>query len=156
MEKDHQEVTLQVNGKNFFKINDIIQEHIKLINETITEKNQKLKTIAVLNYKQSPAELIAGKFFFENSINGKQIKYIYDMINKDTFIDLQTHVYQNLIDDTWKVDRDELIKNIMNILKTFNETNTNNFKYEKEKYIELLKNKLYGEFSFSKFFSNIF
>ena len=146
LEKDHQEVTLQVNGKNFFKINDIIQEHIKLINETITEKNVKLQTIAVLNYKQSPKELIAGKFFFENSINGKQIKYIYDMINKDTFIDLQTHVYQNLIDDTWKVDRDELIKNIMNILKKFNETNNNNFKYEKEKYIELLKNKLYGEF----------
>jgi hypothetical protein len=117
LEKDHQEVTLQVNGKNFFKINDIIQEHIKLINETITEKNVKLQTIAIQNYKQSPKELIAGKFFFENSINGKQIKYIYDMINKDTFIDLQTHVYQNLIDDTWKVDRDELIKNIMNILK---------------------------------------
>ena len=68
------------------------------------------------------------------------------MVNKATFIDLQTDVYQQLIDDIWKIDRDELIKNILNALIELNEINNNNFKYENQKYIEILQNKLYEEF----------
>ena len=82
----------------------------------------------------------------ENSINGKQIKDNYEMVNKATFVDLQTNEYEKLIDDIWQIDRADLINNIIFTLKKFNETNNNNFKFEKEKYIELLQNKLYEEF----------
>ena len=146
LDKNKQEVTLQVNSKNFFFINDIIKDHIKYFNETLTEKNNKFMIIAYQTLKDNPEELIAAKFYLENSINGKQIKENYDMINKVSFIDLQTDVYQKLIDDIWKIDRDELIKNIMNTLAKSNETNNNRFKYENEKYMEILQNKLYEEF----------
>ena len=147
LDKEKQEITLKVNFKNFFHVNDVINNHIKTFNSTINEKNVKLYLLASQIYKEKPEELVAAKFYLENSINGKQIKDNYDMINKVNFIDLQTDVYQKLIDDVWKLDRDELYKNIMNSLNKLNKINNDSFKYEKEKYIELLKNKLYGEFS---------
>ena len=146
LDKNKQEVTLQVNSKNFFYINDMIKDHIKYFNETLTEKVNNLMVLAYQTPKDNPEELIAAKFYLENSINGKQIKENYDMINKATFIDLQTDVYQKLIDDIWKIDRDELIKNIINTLAKSNETNNNRFKYENMKYMEILQNKLYEEF----------
>ena len=146
LDKTKQEVILQVNSKNFFHINDMISNHIKSFNTTLYEKANNILLAAMGILKESPDELIAAKFYLENSINGKQIKDNYDMINKATFIDLQTDVYQQLIDDIWKIDRDELIKNILNALSELNEINNNNFKYENEKYIEILQNKLYKEF----------
>ena len=146
LDKVKQEITLKVNSKNFFYVNDVINNHIKSFNSTINEKNTKLLSLAYQIDKENPEELVAAKFYLENSINGKQIKDNYDMINKANFIDLQTAVYQKLIDDIWKLDRDELYKNIMNSLNKLNKINNNSFKYEKEKYIELLQNKLYGEF----------
>ena len=146
LDKIKQEVILKVNEKNFFYVNDIINNHIKSFNSTINAKAVKFNVLASLIQNDNPEELIAAKFYLENSINGKQIKDNYDMINKASFIDLQTDVYQKLIDDIWKIDRDELIKNILTTLTKLNEINNNNFKYEKAKYIELLQNKLYEEF----------
>ena len=162
LDKTNQEMILQVNSKNFFYTNDMIREHIKSFNNTLNEKATNFILLATQILNENPEELIAAKFYLENSINGKQIKDNYDMVNKATFIDLQTDVYQQLIDDIWKIDRDELIKNIINALKEFNETNNNNFKYENEKYIEILQNKLYEEFEtkenliqkINSFFSN--
>ena len=146
LDKTKQELKLQVNSNNFFFINNIINEHIQSFTTSITEKENNLQSIALELYKENPEELVVAKFYLENSINGKQIKENYDAINKATFVDLQTDVYQRLIDDIWKIDRDELIKNIINTLTKFNETNNNSFKFEKEKYIEILQNKLYTEF----------
>ena len=162
IDKTKQEITLQVNSKNFFYINDIIKDHIKLFNSSLGQKVNNLMSIAIQNYKENPEELIAAKLYLENSINGNHTKENYDSINKATFVDLQTDVYKKLIDDIWKIDRDELIKNILNTLKKFNETNKNSFKYEQEKYIEILQNKLYNEFytkdglitKINSFFSN--
>ena len=141
LNKEKQEITLKVNFKNFFHVNDVINNHIKTFNSTINEKNVKLYLLASQIYKEKPEELVAAKFYLENSINGKQIKDNYDMINKVNFIDLQTDVYQKLIDDVWKLDRDELSYNFdfwermgyKNI-----ESNTNK-KKEKEIFINLSK-----------------
>ena len=146
LEKTKQEATLLVNQKNFFLTNDLITSHIKYFNTSLTEKLTNIFSAASQILKENPADLVAAKFYLENSINGKQIKENYEMVNKATFIDLQTDVYQQLIDDIWKIDRDELINNIINALKEFNETNNNNFKFEKEKYFQLFQNKLYEEF----------
>ena len=146
LDKNKQEMILQVNSKNFFYINDVISSHIKSFNNTLYDKANNILLVSAEILKENPAELIAAKFYLENSINGKQIKDNYDMVNKATFIDLQTDVYQQLIDDIWKIDRDELIKNILNALIELNEINNNNFKYENQKYIEILQNKLYEEF----------
>ena len=135
-----------MNSKNFFYVNELINNHIKSFNSTINGKAAKFFVLASQNNKDKKEELIAAKFYLENSINGKQIKNNYDMINQANFIDLQTDVYQKLINDIWKIDRDELLKNVINSLTKLNEINYNNFKYEKEKYIEILKNKLYSEF----------
>ena len=146
LNKTKQEMILQVNPKNFFYSNDIIKNHIKTFNTTINEKIINIALVAYQIQKDNPEELIIAKFYLENSINGKQIKEIYEMINKVNFVDLQKDVYQNLIDDTWKIERDEFIKNILNTLNQLNENNMNNFDYEFDKYLEILLNKLYDEF----------
>ena len=82
----------------------------------------------------------------ENAQNGKQIKENYEPVNKATFIDLLFDVYQDLIDKIWEMDQNELINNIKNVLKNSNEKLSNNFKYEKEKYINILQEKIYNEY----------
>ena len=146
LDKTKQEVTLQVNSNNFFKSNDIISEHITAFTAALGEKISNLDSVVSQIEKEDQSELIAAKFYLENSINGKQIKEHYKNVDKTTFVDLQTDVYEKLLDDICKIDGDELINNIIYTLKKFNETNNHNFKYEKEKYIELLQNKLYEEF----------
>ena len=63
---------------------------------------------------------MAAKYYLENSINGKQIKDCYDITNKVTFIDLQNDVFKNLIDITYNIDKDDLIKNVLNYSNILN------------------------------------
>ena len=147
LNKNYQEIFLQVNAKNFFLINDLISEHNNNMNSALNDIIVKLSKLAFTVKGNNLVELMAAKYYLENSINGKQIKDCYDITNKVTFIDLQNDVFKNLIDITYNIDKDDLIKNVLNYLNILNENNNNNFKYEKEKYIEKLNNKLYAEFS---------
>ena len=142
----YQEITLKTNQNNFFDSNDLIKNHILNFYSSINKELINLSSLVFQIIKDNPDELFAAKFYLENSINGKQIKEIYEAINKVTFVDLQKDVYQKLIDDTWKIERDEIIKNALNLLLKLNETNSNNFNYEFEKYKEILQNKIYDEF----------
>jgi hypothetical protein len=146
LNKTYQEINLQINSNNFFDSNDIIKNHIKEFNTTINEKIINIYLLVNQIGGNNPEELVAAKFYLENSINGKQIKEIYKMINKVDFFDFQKDVYQNLINELWKIERDGFIKNVINILNKLNENNKNNFDYEFEKYYEFLQNKLYKEF----------
>ena len=146
LNKTYQEINLQINSNNFFDSNDIIKNHIKEFNTTINEKIINIYLLVNQIGGNNPEELVAAKFYLENSINGKQIKEIYKMINKVDFFDFHKDVYQNLINELWKIERDGFIKNVINILNKLNENNKNNFDYEFEKYYEFLQNKLYKEF----------
>ena len=147
LNKNYQEIFLQVNAKNFFLINDLISEHNNNMNSALNDIIVKLSKLAFTVKGNNLVELMAAKYYLENSINGKQIKDCYDITNKVTFIDLQNDVFKNSTDTTHNIDKDDLIKNVLNYLNILNENNNNNFKYEKEKYIEKLNNKLYTEFS---------
>ena len=58
---------------------------------------------------------------------------------------MQNKVYEKLIDEVWKINGKELAQKIKNTLIKLNENNQKNFKYEKEQYIQIIKNKLYDE-----------
>ena len=141
-----QEVILQVNSKNFFNVNELIKNHINDFNSIIEDKLNNIGLLAYEDDKATPEELALAKFYLENSINGKQIKENYEVINNANFIDLQTDVYQKLIDENLKIEPDELIKNIINLLNKLNEKNQNDFNFEYEKYNKILLDKLYNEF----------
>ena len=141
-----QEIILQVNSKNFFGVNDLIKNHINDFNTAIQDKLNNIGYLAYEDDKSTSEELAVAKFYLENSINGKQIKEIYEIINNDNFIDLRNDVYQKLINDIWKIEQDELIKNIKNTLNKFNEKNKNNFNFEYEKYNQILLNEIYNQF----------
>ena len=138
--------TLKVNENNFFFINSKITENIGNINKDLGEKVGQFATLSNKNIKDDSEEIIVARFYLENAQNGKQIKENYEQVNKATFIDLQNDAYQNLIEEIWEIDQDELIKNIKNTLIESNEKILNNFKYEKEKYITILQNKVYEEY----------
>ena len=138
--------TLKVNENNFFFINSKITENIGNINKDLGEKVGQFATLSNKNIKDDSEEIIVARFYLENAQNGKQIKENYEQVNKATFIDLQNDAYQNLIEEIWEIDQDELIKNIKNTLIESNEKILNNFKYEKEKYITILQNKIYEEY----------
>ena len=146
LNKANQEKILQVNSKNFFYINDMIKNHIKDFNNKINDKSVELYLLCKEIQKDTPVEYIAEKYLLENSINGKQIKENYEMINQATFIDLQTNEFNKLMDNVLKIDRDEFIKNVLNTLNKLNAINLERFNYEYQSYTKILHNKLYEEF----------
>ena len=148
LQKQYQLNTLKVNEKNFFSINNYINENIEKIKKDLGTKVGQFALLSNQHLKQDSDEIIVARFYLENAQNGKQIKDNYEQINKATFIDLQNDVYQKLIEDIWEIDQDDLIKNIKSILINSNEKILNNFKYEKEKYINILEKKIYDEYSF--------
>ena len=146
LDKNYQKSFLLINEKNFFLINDMISNHIKIFEETLNGKLGNIISISEEIGNSNPEELIVAKFYLENSINAKQINDIYNRIYLTNFIDFQNNEFFKLIDKAWNVDKDGMINNILNTLKEINESNNNQFKYEKEKYINILENKLYNEF----------
>ena len=137
---------LKVNKDNFFSINSIANDNVNTIEEVIPGKCSKIMQTGNQVEINDKEELVIARFYLENSINGKQIIQINEPINRATFIDLQTDVFQNLIDEIYEIDQDELIKNIKNTLKEFNERITKNFKLEKDKYTEIIQEKIYKEY----------
>ena len=137
---------LKVNEKNFFLINSYTTNNAKTFNEQIGKKIEKIENLSNENVKEDTEELFVSRFYLENAQNGKQIKEIYDSVNKATFIDLQKDEYQKLIEEIWEIEQDEFINNIKNVLTNSNEEILNNFKYEKEEYIKKLQDKVYKEF----------
>jgi len=99
----------------------MIKNHIKDFNSTISDKTLELALLGYEIQKDTPVEYIVEKYLLENSINGKQIKENYEMINQATFIDFQTNEFNKLTDNILKIDRDEFIKNILNTLNELNE-----------------------------------
>ena len=137
---------LKVSETNFFLVNNYINDNIEKIDEEIPLRYAKFfDTSDKINIDDTEENVIA-KFFIENAQNGKQIKDINEPINKATFTDLRNDVYQNLIEETFEIEKDELIKNILNSLKEFNEKLIESYKYQKDKYSEIIQTKIYNEY----------
>ena len=137
---------LKVSETNFFLINDYVNDNVDKIDEEIPLRYTKLfETSYKLDIDDTEENVIA-KFYLENSQNGKQIKAINEPINKATYTDLQSGVFENLIEENFEIEKDELIKNIIISLKESNEKLIKSYKYEKDKYSEILQNKTYNEF----------
>jgi hypothetical protein len=86
------------------------------------------------------------KFYLEYFLNGKEIKEIYESVNKDTFVVLHGDIFKESIKENMEIDQDELIKGIKSYIVNSNNLIMVNFKSEKEKYENILKNKIYKEF----------
>jgi hypothetical protein len=137
---------LKVSETNFFLINDYFNENVDKIDEEIPLRYAKIFDTSDKLEIDDTEENVIAKFFIENAQSGKQIKDINEPINKATFTDLRNDVYQNLIEETFEVEKDELIKNILNSLKIFNEKLMQSYKYQKDKYSEIIQNKIYIEY----------
>ena len=61
-------------------------------------------------------------------------------------MDLKNNEYKDLIENNMKIDIDDLIKYIKSNLKESNESLSQKFKKEEEKYSNILKNRIYEEF----------
>ena len=137
---------LKVSETNFFLINDYINDNVDKIDEELLLRYSKLfDTSNKLKIKDNE-EIAISKFYIEIAQNGKQIKYINEPINRATFTDLQSDVYQSLIEEIFEIEKDELIKSISNSLKESNEKIIQSYKYEKDKYSEIIQNKIYKSF----------
>ena len=137
---------LKVSESNFFLINNFINDNVDKIDEEIPLRYGKLFDTSDKLQIDDNEENVIAKFFIENAQNGKQIKEISEPINKATFTDLRNDVYQNLIEETFEIEKDELIKNIINSLKEFNEKLIQSYKYQKDEYSKIIQNKIYNEY----------
>ena len=137
---------LKVSESNFFLINGYVNDNADKIDEEIKVRMSKISTTSYKLRKSDTEENVIAKFFIENAQNGKQIKKINEPINRATYTDLQNDVYQNLIEETFEIEKDELIKNTISSLKESNEKLIQSYKYEKDKYSKIIQDKIYKEY----------
>jgi len=147
LNKDEQIKTLEIKNENdFFEINTYTLLNIEEIKNNLESKTNQLNELAFTLKVLDSDESILSRFYLENAQCGKQIKNIYEPINEGLFIDLQEDSYQNLIDSIMEIDQDEFIKNVNNAIKDSNEYINQYFKYEKEKYLNIIEENIYNEF----------
>ena len=139
-------VLLNASETNFFFINQIIVNNIENIKDQLMQKTKAIFDTCKKAKEEDSIESVISRFYLENSQNAKEIKDIYEPINKGTFIDLQNTVYQNLFDEIFGIDQFELIMKIKKSLKESKNNLAEYFKIEKEKYINQLKNIIYSKY----------
>ena len=137
---------INVSQNDFFNINSNIGSHYDIIKSEITLKNNELLNSINKNKKEYSIESLVSKLYLENILSEQQMKVIYEPVNRDTFIDLHTDLFENLIKDILKIDQNELIKQIKNYLIKNNNVINQNFENEKTKYENILQDKIYNEF----------
>ena len=143
-----QETVLGIKLDNFFKINDIKNEHINLFNAQLNEIMNSIKIIKdeinmKLNYSN---KLTAAKYYLEYNINEKKKNDIFQNIYKDNFIKLENDISHQIINNNWINNNELLAKNIQDLIIKLNNNNKNNFNDELEQYREIIRNKLNKEF----------
>ena len=146
LQKEKQLNIIKVKYDDFFNMNSNIEKNKKDIEGQLKLKSQELLKDIEKIKKLNTNEVILSKIYLDNLINEKPMKDIYDTANKDSFIDLQSDVYKYLIQGILEINQDELIQNIKNYLVVSNNLINEDFKKEKEKYDNILKNKIYNEF----------
>ena len=118
---------LQTEENNFFKINNILNNHVDLISNYL--KNQSEQIYEIDNNKFNDQYSITSKLYLENSEFGKQLILLYEDIKDKTFIDLNHVKFKETINDNWIFDQDDIIKRL----------NTSLFNSNKEIYKEFLE-----------------
>ena len=147
LQKDKQIQTLNIKNENdFFEINTYILHNNEEIDNSLISRINRLYELAYKLTIKDSDEAILARFYLENAQSGKQIKNIYEPINDGLFIDLQEENYQNLIGSIMEIDQDEFINNLNIAIKESNEYINQYFKYEKEKYLNIIEENIYNEF----------
>ena len=136
--------TLKVSETNFFGVNSFAVDIQDVIEEQLSQLSSDIDTISYrANNRFDSEESVSIWFYLENLINGKQINDLYDIINKGTFIEFQNDAYQTLFEDTLEIDEIDLKNRILNFFTQSNEELTKSFESKKEKYKNMLQNKMF-------------
>ena len=146
LDKNRQLNIIGVKDNNFFNINSNIENNNKNIQSQLISKNNEILNTIKKIVKESSIESIVSRFYLENLLNERQLKEIYELTKQETFIDLENDAYRNLANEIIDIDKEELIQSIKNYLIKSNNLIEENFRKEKEKYENILQNKIYKEF----------
>lgn len=134
------------NENDYFEVNIYTLLNIEEIKTSLKSRTTQLYELASINRILDSDEIILSRFYLENAQNGKQTKSIYEPINEGLFIDLEEDNYQNLIGSIMEIDQDEFMKNVNNAINKSNEYINQYFKFEEEKYVNILEENIYNEF----------
>ena len=147
-EKEKHENIIKVSETNFFDVNSHLVKNVEDIMDQINHKSENINEICKNVNKQDTQESILAKFYLENAQNNKQINDIYNPIETGEFIDLQKSFFENiLINNYFEIQKEEITQCIKNwLIQTKNNLN-DKFKYEIEKYVNILENKMYEKYT---------
>ena len=108
MQKQLSEIDL---SKTYFFEANTIDEEL----EPLCEIFEEISSRAINQFDTSESKVKS--FCLENLNNGKQIKILYDSINKGTFIEFQNNAYQTLFDKIIEIEEVDFINKVKNILQ---------------------------------------
>ena len=131
---------LQVPETNFFNISYTLsnfKKQIKIKTEEIPNN-----IFAINNGKQNDLYSYISRLYLENSLSGKQINEFYKEIDKNDFIYLELHKFQDLIINNWILSQDDFIKLLNNTFYDNNAQILKELSLKKEKYKESLAGEL--------------
>ena len=142
---------LDVSETNFFEANSFAIDLSDTIDEELEPLCDNFEEISsrVINQFDS-AESKVKSFCIENLENGKQIKALYDSINKGTFIEFQNNAYQTLFDEILEIDEVDFINKVKNFFTRTNQELNSVFEIKKEIFKNILQNEIFTQFNYTK------
>jgi hypothetical protein len=133
-------------GANSFAVDlsDTIDEEL----EPLCDNFEEISSRAMNQFDTTESKVKS--FCLENLENGKQIKDLYDSINKGTFIEFQNNAYQTLFDEILEIDEVDFINKVKNFFTRTNEELSSVFEIKKESFKNILQNEIFTQFNYNK------
>ena len=143
--------TLGVATTNFFKSNNILNDHITYLKNSLMEKMNKINSLR--NNIPRDQYSLSAKIYKENIESAEKIKNLYSPINEGTFVILNSEKIkfeEIIINNNWVFNFDELSNELDAKLYNLNKEIEDEFLILRNNYKEKLEQSLLNEKFFTK------
>jgi len=138
-----QQTVLNVPESNFFKVNNIMTDHIYNLKSLFDEKKGSLS-----QFKKSDIDELAliSRYFLEIQQNWKRTKSFYKTVEDDEFVKLNLEKFEQIVFQNWIFDQNDFIKKLNIILIDSTNEIRSEFLLKKESYINELEREIDKQF----------
>ena len=132
---------LQTVESDFFKSNQILEENIKKLNETLYDINIEIYIYEHFTKLGNEFSLVM-RFYLENKELGKLIEQYYEPVDKEEFFDFKLEKFKDVMNENWIFDTYDFI-NILNdaLFRTNKEIKKELF-FQMQNYTSIIENEI--------------
>ena len=139
-----QQSLLNVPETNFFKVNNIMTDHIYNLKSLF---DSKVSELSKLNKYDIDELALVSRFFLEIQQNWKRTLRFYEQADHEVFVTLNLDKFEEIVFQNWIFDQNDFIKKLSIILLDSSKEIRNDFLLKKDNYINQLENEIDKQFT---------